>query len=371
MKFMEIKDEITMRLVHYFITEENYEPIIVAGVKNEIWLENLDAYYKIVRINSNYIHNDEQFKVDNYKVLNVAKQIKKKTFTFKINTLNVLLDVGENVNIKNNKNIDTYKVNSIKDLRKDDSIGGLFPKLKVSSLKGGNNINSFLNLTSDITEKNIEKRKRMDNIFSNKKIVITNILIIINVLMFVLTYFNDNLFNALILDPNSVKNGEVYRLFTSIFMHGSLIHLITNMFSLSILGRQIENFLGKYKFIAIYIISGLCGSMLSVILTKWYSLGASGAIFGLFSALIYFGYRYRIYFGQVIVKDILPVLIFNLIIGFTLTNVDNAAHIGGLVGGLFATMALGVDEDKNKVSERNGLISLLIFIGFMLYMIFK
>ena len=51
------KDEIIMRLVHYFVTEEDYQPIIVNGVKNEIWLENLDAPYRIVRINSNYIHN--------------------------------------------------------------------------------------------------------------------------------------------------------------------------------------------------------------------------------------------------------------------------------------------------------------------------
>ena len=51
------KDELIMRLVHYFVTKENYAPIMVNGVKNEIWLENLDAYYRIIRINSNYIHN--------------------------------------------------------------------------------------------------------------------------------------------------------------------------------------------------------------------------------------------------------------------------------------------------------------------------
>lgn len=74
------KDEIIMRLVHYFVTEEDYQPIIVNGVKNEIWLENLDAPYRIVRINSNYIHNIDQLKIDNYKVKNVSKQIKRKLF---------------------------------------------------------------------------------------------------------------------------------------------------------------------------------------------------------------------------------------------------------------------------------------------------
>ena len=73
------KDELIMKLVHYFVTKENYAPIMVNGVKNEIWLENLDAYYKIVRINSNYIHNKEQFDFDLFKIANVSKQISKKT----------------------------------------------------------------------------------------------------------------------------------------------------------------------------------------------------------------------------------------------------------------------------------------------------
>ena len=60
-----------MKLVHYFITEENYEPMIVNGVKNEIWLENLEAPYKVIRINSNYIHNDDQLEFDNFKIKNV------------------------------------------------------------------------------------------------------------------------------------------------------------------------------------------------------------------------------------------------------------------------------------------------------------
>ena len=94
------KDEIVMRLVHYFITEENYQPIIVNGVKNEIWLENLNANYKVIRINSNYIHNEEQLKFDNFKIKNVTKQIKKKTLSFKLKTLNILLDLNDNIPLK-------------------------------------------------------------------------------------------------------------------------------------------------------------------------------------------------------------------------------------------------------------------------------
>ena len=80
------KEDIVMRLVHYFITEENYQPIIVNGVKNEVWLENLDGPYRIIRINTNYIHNNEQIAADIYKTKSVIKQIKKKTLSFKVNT---------------------------------------------------------------------------------------------------------------------------------------------------------------------------------------------------------------------------------------------------------------------------------------------
>lgn len=76
------KDEIVMRLVHYFITEENYTPIIVNGVKDEVWLENSEAKYKIVRINSNYIHNNEQFAVDLFKIKKCHASNKKENCLF-------------------------------------------------------------------------------------------------------------------------------------------------------------------------------------------------------------------------------------------------------------------------------------------------
>ena len=74
---MNKKDEVIMKLVHYFITEENYNPIIVNGVKDEIWLENLNNEYKIVRIVSNYIHNNEQLEYDVFRTKHIAKKIKK------------------------------------------------------------------------------------------------------------------------------------------------------------------------------------------------------------------------------------------------------------------------------------------------------
>lgn len=364
------KDEIVMRLVHYFITEENYQPIIVNGVKNEIWLENLNANYKVIRINSNYIHNEEQLKFDNFKIKNVTKQIKKKTLSFKLKTLNILLDLNDNIPLKEDKLIDNYKVDSLKDIRQDDNLAGLFPKLKTMTLKKTDDVENFIKLTNDINEKSEADNKEYERIFKPKRIVITNILVVLNIIMFALTMTIPKLANMFILDPNAVRNGEVYRLLTSTFMHANILHLVFNMYALSIIGKQVETFLGKSKFLLVYLFSGLTGSLLSCAITNSYSLGASGAIFGLMGSLLYFGYHYRLYLGSVLLGQIVPVIVINLVIGYITPSIDNAAHIGGLVGGLFISMALGVNKDDERSSKVNGIITSLILLLFLIYLVF-
>jgi len=364
------KDEIVMRLVHYFITEENYQPIIVNGVKNEIWLENLNANYKVIRINSNYIHNEEQLKFDNFKIRNVTKQIKKKTLSFKLKTLNILLDLNDNITLKEDKLIDNYKVDSLKDIRQDDNLAGLFPKLKTLTLKKTDDVENFIKLTNDINEKSEADNKEYERIFKPKRIVITNILVVLNIIMFALTMTIPKLANMFILNPIAVRNGEVYRLLTSTFMHASILHLVFNMYALSIIGKQVETFLGKSKFLLVYLFSGLTGSLLSCAITNSYSLGASGAIFGLMGSLLYFGYHYRLYLGSVLLGQIFPVIVINLVIGYITPSIDNAAHIGGLVGGLFLSMALGVNKDDERSSKVNGIITSLILLLFLIYLVF-
>ena len=75
------KDTLVMKLLHYFITEKNYNPVILQGAENEIWLENMKEDYKIVRIVSGYIHNDEQLDFDLFKAKRIGKSIKQKTMS--------------------------------------------------------------------------------------------------------------------------------------------------------------------------------------------------------------------------------------------------------------------------------------------------
>jgi len=365
------KDEIIMRLVHYFVTVENYQPIIVNGVRNEIWLENLDAPYRIIRINSNYIHNEDQFTFDSLKIKNVIKQIKRKTLSFKVKTLNILLDLNDDVNLESEKGIETFKISSIKDVRKDQGLAGIFPKLKTFTLNKGDNLDLIVKITNDINSKTEEDNQQYEKVFKPKPVILTKVLITLNVIMYILTVGSPELFGLLVLDPEAVRAGEYYRLITAAFLHGNIFHIFVNMYALYILGTQVETFLGRIKFVSIYLVSALTGSMMSVIITNSLSVGASGAIFGLLGALAYFGYHYRLYLGDALKNQIIPIILINLVIGFTIPMIDNAAHIGGLIGGIFIAMAVGLSGKKEQVARINGIVISVIYIMFLTYLIIR
>ena len=165
---------------------------------------------------------------------------------------------------------------------------------------------------------------------------------------------------------------ELYRLGTSVFLHAGLIHLLCNMYSLYIIGPQLESFFGKVKYSIIFIGSGIIGNLLSMAFLQdnVVSVGASGAIFGLLGALLYFGYHYRVYLSGVIKSQIIPLIGLNLLLGFMIAGINNLAHIGGLVGGILLSMAVGVKYKSAKADIINGIIMTLIFVGFLSYMIF-
>lgn len=374
-------DQIMMSLVHYFVTKEDYAPINVQGVKDEIWLENLNGPYRIIRISSNSIINEEQYKFDIFKVKHIMKQIKKKTLSFKINALNICLDMSKKVDIPDTKNISTVKIDSMKDLKKNEEITSAFPNIESNLIKSTDGLELLINVTNDINEKTAKENDKFNHVFAPKRIIITNILIIISLIMYVIMcIYGSSFFD---INPNIlakfgannillVKNGEYYRLFTSAFLHVGIIHLLVNMYSLKIIGSQVENFIGKTKFIFVYIISALSGSLMSLIFLKpnVVACGASGALFGLMGCLLYFGYHYRLYLSDAIKNQIIPIIIINLFIGFSISGIDNACHIGGLIGGYLSTMAVGIKDKSTKQDRINGIIVLTLYLLFLSYIVF-
>ena len=87
-------------------------------------------------------------------------------------------------------------------------------------------------------------------------------------------------------------------------------------------------------------------------------------------ALLYFGLHYRLYLDTALKTQIVPLIIVNLAIGFMLPNIDSAAHIGGLIGGLFSSMAVGVKNKSSKMDMINGVICSVILVGVLSYLLF-
>ena len=330
------KDLMIMKLLHYFVTEEDYNPIILHGVNDEIWLENLNNPYKVVRIVNHYIHNNEQLSFDNFKVKQITNKLKSKTLSRKMKVLNIYLDLGEAVNLTSDSESESVVVKKITDLKNEHLIS-VFPDILTKTKYEEKGMELFAKITNDINNANKEKTKKLDKIFSIKKPIITYCIIALCILAFILMYIfgngsSDNLtlikFGAN-LDILTVGLGEYFRLITCSFLHIGIFHLLFNMYALYVIGSQAESFFGKIKYLIIYLFSAVSASLLSLMFSSnVISAGASGAIFGLMGALLYFGYHYRIYLGNVIKSQIIPIIVINLLFGFLVSGVDNAAHIG-------------------------------------------
>jgi rhomboid protease GluP len=373
-------DEIVMKLLHYFITEEGYTPIILHGAENEIWLENLKKEHQIVRIVTNYIHNDEQLEFDIYRTKSIMKTIKQKTLSLNLNAISIFLNLGDNVHLDNyqDKHILSVNVNTIKELDKNKTIKEEFPNLVKDTNFKEKGLELLMKITNDINKVNNEEAEKAENVFKKKVPYITYILMGINVLVFVLMYIlgsgSENAYTLIkfgaLYEP-LVKAGEYYRLITAAFLHIGIVHLLMNMYALYVVGSQVENFLGHFKYLLIYFVSIITGSLLSIILnTNTISAGASGAIFGLLGALVYFGYHYRIYLGNTLQSQIIPIIILNLALGFMIPGIDISCHIGGLIGGTLITWAFGIDDKSTKEEKVNGWIMFMIFFVFLIYLAF-
>ncbi len=373
------KELLSMKIIHYFIMNHNYNPIVIKGIDGEVWLENKNKEYSIIRIVTKNIRNNEQYEYDILKTKHIARQIKRKTFDLSMNVLSIYVNTTEYVNVNNDdKKYISVLINNDDDFKDEEYINKYFKDIDEKYKYEKSGFDLITQLTYDIGNKNIKENEKRENIMKNKKPIITSILISVNVVIFMLMYSlgdgSQNTKTLIDFGANYVKltkAGEYYRLITSAFLHIGVIHLLLNMYSLYIVGTQIEYFYGKIKYLIIYIFSAIMGSLFTIVLSgsNTVAAGASGAIFGLLGSLLYFGYNYRGYIGNAIVGQIIPVILLNLFVGFTTPGIGNAAHIGGLIGGYIISMGLGFDKE-NKISRINGIIISILLLGFMVYFSF-
>lgn len=166
---------------------------------------------------------------------------------------------------------------------------------------------------------------------------VISILLALNIIIFLLTILpgiGDVIMGAGIGFNYMIANGEWWRFFTPMFLHGDFMHILFNMFCLFVFGPELEKIIGKMRFVTLYLLSGIFANIATYFLHDLYyaHVGASGAIFGLFGAygaLVYYTRKTMPALRQVI----LPIIVISLVMTFIQPNINVTGHIGGLIVG--------------------------------------
>jgi len=207
--------------------------------------------------------------------------------------------------------------------------------------------------------------------------VVTWVLVGINVVVFLMAQVTDDSGNRVIANQLSmlggsynfrgageligVDGGAYWRLITSVFLHVSVIHILFNMYALTIFGPMLEGALGRLRFVALYLVSGLAGSVMVYWLTEPYvpTLGASGAVYGLFGAAFAVFARRGLQ-----LQGLFVMMAINLVITFSVERISWQGHLGGLLAGLFLGWALAYAPRKNRA-----LVQGLAFAGVLVLLV--
>lgn len=170
--------------------------------------------------------------------------------------------------------------------------------------------------------------------------------------------------------PLVVLKGEWWRLFSAMFLHGGMTHILMNMVSLYIVGRGVESYYTKSAYLALYLFSGLIGALASLAVhPQSVGIGASGAIFGLFGALAGFFLAHRAQiaaYSREFMKDFVAIIGINLFLGLAIPSIDMSAHIGGLVVGFIGGYMLA---KRPNVLWVYVLLMFMVVLGGMAYLL--
>ena len=177
--------------------------------------------------------------------------------------------------------------------------------------------------------------------------IVTIVLVAVNVILYLIcTSYPDLMYNKGDLSGIAVcEKHELYRIFTSMFLHAGIDHLFSNMIALYFLGEIVEREYGHVRYTVLYFLTGTIAAVASIACQYFSmdftgSVGASGAIYGILGALLWLVLTHKGRYQEVTLPRMLFYLAYSLYSGFQATNIDNAAHIGGLIGGFIIAIFL-------------------------------
>ncbi len=212
--------------------------------------------------------------------------------------------------------------------------------------------------------------RQLNNI--QRKPFITYGILAINVMMYLIMTFNGGSENpwTLIYFGAKVNElivlGEWWRLITPTFLHIGIMHLILNSLIIYYLGSQLEHLIGNFRYLLLYLSSAMMGNAASFAMNNSISAGASTAVFGLFASTIVLAKLYPYHANiQNLSRSYLALIIINVLLGFLNSSIDNAGHIGGLLGGYLMMYTISSKNAMNNPTKKRllyGLAYVLIFI---------
>ncbi|MBU8905729.1 rhomboid family protein [Desertibacillus haloalkaliphilus] len=348
------------QLVHYLVIEQGMRVIEVSPSQQEIWLEHEHSkkrrVLRIVRADidwANWLRRE--IDTTTKKFDDLRKQFGDRSMlglNIYVSTYSPI-DAWEHhvLEANNNQlnprtNVETFLLEN----RKQERVSAIKQVFERIMLPAPNLANWDLvdeiemeYLKDEVLQEAKRRRKHEESLFTYGKPIFTYVLLAVILLMFsVVEYIGSSTNMRTLIEFGAKYNpliveGEWWRFFSAMFLHIGFLHLFMNSFALFYLGGAVEKIFGTRRFIIIYLVAGLFGSAASFAFNEAVSAGASGAIFGCFGALLYFGVIHRRLFWRTIGMSVVVILTINLALGFAVPMIDNGAHIGGLVGGFLAS----------------------------------
>lgn len=377
------------RFAYELIRDEGYEIIHLNADKSEIWLERYEQKTsKVIRL----IHKDfdwkNQLKSDIISVFQRVKALQKLLVGKKIEVSNIYLSSYEPVDsweellqpmtLKERKSV-MMRVFYFTTEKNEDELARFNKETSLNFISDTQlpmleeqeqTVQLYkVNLTRHLHLKNKER----ENVFTYGKPFFTYILIAINLFMFMMLETNGSSLDVQHLIDNGAKynpailDGEWWRILSSMFLHIGVFHLLMNMLALYYLGTTVERIYGSARLLFIYFLAGIGGGIVSFAFSVNVSAGASGALFGLFGALLFFGLIHQKVFLQTMGRGLLFIVGLNIVFGFLIPQIDMGAHLGGLIFGFIAAAIVHLPKKRHMKLQSLAIVAYvtcLLMIGY-------
>lgn len=381
-----IEEHVFWFLANHFVKEESYRVFHFSKEQNELWLENPDnKQAPILRLLnceldwSSWIERDIKLTELN------GEKIRKQRYRKKVEIINLYIspyppvdDYEYRLSQKPSpSNLEVHSFILARSILKEElsKLQTKFNKvINYPSIYQENIDNeTIVEMKNDTFQVSAQRVKKEQAIFNYGKPFFTYIFIALQLIVFILLEINGGSTNTTTLIEFGAKfnplilEGEWWRLIAPIFIHIGFLHIVMNTLGLYYLGTAVEKMYGSARFLWIYLFAGVLGSITSFVFSSNLSAGASGAIYGCFGALLYLGLIYPKLFFRTLGMNVIIILLLNLAISFTIPSVDNAGHLGGLVGGFIATGMVHFPKNKRFFSQLLFILVGLFMFSFLLY----